>query len=261
MSSPESHETQRRAWDGLADSWAERVRSGTDHNRVHILDPATLEVLGDVSGLQVLDAGCGEGRFSRILAERGGQVTGVDLSGRMIDHAREQESQHPLGPQYHVADMADLSFLASAEFDIALAYFSLFDVENYETALCEIARVLKPGGRFVFSVSHPCFLTPDSGWELVRPNSFQDKDRLYWKVDNYFPARGVEVKIWPTASPIINYHRPLSEYAHALRDAGFLIRDLIEPTPDPKLVEQLDFWRGYIRIATSIIFDCVKGGA
>jgi 2-polyprenyl-3-methyl-5-hydroxy-6-metoxy-1,4-benzoquinol methylase len=246
------------AWDSNAEAWAERVRTGTDHNRVYLLDPATLDVLGDVKDLRILDLGCGEGRFSRILAQRGASLTGVDLSSRMIDLARESEAKEPLGVDYHVSDAADISFLPDSSFDIVLAYLSLFDVPDYESAIREAARVLVPSGRFVFSVSHPCFTMPGSGWETRYPNSLRDKDRLFYRVDDYLPARSYEVKIWPTSNPIVNHHRPLSDYAHALRAAGFVIRDIIEPTPDPKLVEQLDFWRGYFRIAVFIIFDTVK---
>ena len=65
------HDRARQAWDQIADAWAERVRTGTDHNRVHVLDPATLDLLGDLTGKRVLDAGCGEGRFARMMAMRG----------------------------------------------------------------------------------------------------------------------------------------------------------------------------------------------
>jgi len=247
------------AWEQIAAGWAERVRTGTDHNRVHLLDPATLQLLGDVSGKRILDAGCGEGRFARMMAQRGAKITAVDLSAKMIELAREEERIRPLGIRYYEADMADLSCLASGEFDLAVAYLSLFDVKDYESAIHEIARALTRTGRFVFSISHPCFLTPQSGWETTVPNSFRDKDRLYFKVDDYFPAAEIRFRMWPTApAETVNYHRPLSDYAHALRDAGFLICDIVEPTPDPKLIEQLDFWRGYFRIAQFIIFDCIK---
>ena len=251
-----------RAWEEIAEGWAERVRTGTDHNRVYLLDAATLEALGDLTGTRVLDAGCGEGRFARMMAERGARVTGIDLSSRMIELARAEEEKSPLGIDYHVADMADLSALGPGRFDVTIAYLSLFDVQDYESAIREVCRVLRPRGRFVFSISHPCFLTPNSGWETSVPNSFRDEDRLFYKVDDYFPATEIRFRMWPTApTELINYHRPLSDYAHALRGAGFLIHDIHEPTPDPKLVEKLDFWRGYLRIATFIIFDCVKGDA
>ena len=247
------------AWEEIASGWAERVRTGTDHNRVYLLDPATMQVLGDVSGRRVLDAGCGEGRFARMLAERGAQVTAVDLSAKMIELAREEERAHPLGIRYEVADLAELSCLADGEFDLALAYLSLFDVKDYEAAIREVARTLIPEGRFVFSISHPCFFTPNSGWETTVPNSFRDKDRLFFKVDDYFPAGEVRFRMWPTApAETINYHRPLSDYAHSLRTAGFVIRDIVEPTPDPVLIEKLDYWRGFVRISPFIIFDCMK---
>ena len=261
MSAEQAANPEIAAWDSNAEAWAERVRTGTDHNRTHVLDPATLDLLGDVYGKQILDLGCGEGRFCRILAQRGASLTGVDLSSRMIDLAREVEANEPLGVAYHVSDAADLSFLPNSSYDIVLAYLSLFDVPDYHSAIREAARVLVPSGRFVFSISHPCFTMPGAGWETRYPNSFRDQDRLFYKVDDYLPARSYEVKIWPTSNPIVNHHRPLSEYAHALKAAGFVIRDIFEPTPDAKLVEQLDFWRGYFRIAVFIMFECVKAPA
>ncbi len=255
------HDREREAWDRVAEAWAERVRTNTDHNRVHVLDPATLDILPDLTGQLVLDAGCGEGRFARVMARRGASVVAVDISPRMIELAHQQEGKEPLGIEYHVADVADLSFLPAAHFGIALAYMSLIDVADYQAAVAHIARVLKPGGRFVFSISHPCFIIPgdDLGWERRVPNSFRDADKLYWKVDNYFQRTASPVRIWPTfPAQTTHYHRPLSDYAAALHDAGFLIRQLVEPTPDPKLAEQVDYWREYFRIAEFIIFDAVK---
>lgn len=251
-------------WETIADGWAERVRTGTDWNRVYNLDPAHLELLGDVTGLRMLDAGCGEGRFARMLAERGASVTAFDFSHRMIELARQYESESPLGIIYFHADMADISTLESDTFDVAVAYLSLVDVEDYEHGVAEISRVLKPGGRFLFSIPHPCFCTPQSEWVAREPGvvPVRDKDRLYRKVDNYFPASEVRFRMWPTApAETINYHRPLSYYARACRKAGLLIRDLVEPTPDPELAERIDFFTGEFRAPTFIIFDCVKGSA
>jgi 2-polyprenyl-3-methyl-5-hydroxy-6-metoxy-1,4-benzoquinol methylase len=250
-----------QAWDLAAEGWAERVRTGTDHNREHVLDPATFAMLGDVAGKRVLDAGCGEGRFTRMLAERGARVTGVDCSPKMIQLAIDEERKRPREISYHVANLADLGVLAAESFDVVVAYMCLMDVADHEAAIAEMARVLKPGGQFVFSLVHPCFCTPgeNRGWERRVPNGFRDADKLYWKVDNYFERTHWSWKIWPTAAAATpHFHRPLTDYAAALRKSGFLIRGLVEPTPDPKLVEQLDYWREYFRIAAFIIFDCVK---
>jgi 2-polyprenyl-3-methyl-5-hydroxy-6-metoxy-1,4-benzoquinol methylase len=249
------------AWETIAEGWAERVRTGSDWSRVYNLDPAHLALVGDVAGLRILDAGCGEGRFARMMAERGASVTGIDFSERMIELALAQEESEPLGIEYLQADMADLGTLQSNTFDLAVAYLSLVDVPDYQRGAAEVARVLKPGGRFLFSIPHPCFTTPGAEWVARLPGivPVRDKDRLYRKVDNYFPASEVRFKMWPTApAETVNYHRPLSDYAHACRNAGLVIRDLIEPTPDAELAERIDFFKGEFRAPTFIIFECVK---
>jgi len=249
------------SWEAIADGWADRVRTNTDWARPVLLDKPHLALLGDVAGKRVLDAGCGEGRFSRMLAERGATVTAIDLSEKMIGHARQMEDGGPLGIDYQVKDMCDLASIQNGGFDVVVAYLSIIDVEDYETALSEIARVLRLGGRFVFSLIHPCFSPPVWGWESAKPGiiPLRDKDRLFRKVDKYFPSTEIRFRMWPTA-PVetINFHRPISEYAHACRDRGLLIRDIVEPTPDPALAEQIDYLKGEFRAPTFIIFDCVK---
>jgi SAM-dependent methyltransferase len=261
MTLPPEHELQRESWDAIADGWRERVRTNTDQSRIRVLDPAHLDLAGDVAGLRVLDAGCGEGRFARMLAWRGAQVTGIDLSPRMIEIARTIEAGQPLGIDYHVADMADLAAFDAASFDLAVAYVSLVDVPAYEQAMTEIARVLRPAGRFLFSIVHPCFCPPGAAWEPRKPDMIpiRDVDKLYKKIDNYFPPAEIRFRMWPTApAETVNYHRPLSHYARAVRAAGLVIRDLVEPTPDAALAEERDYLREWFRAPPFIIFDCVK---
>jgi 2-polyprenyl-3-methyl-5-hydroxy-6-metoxy-1,4-benzoquinol methylase len=248
-------------WEAIADGWAERVRTGTDHARLFVLDPPHLEIAGDVAGRRVLDAGCGEGRFARMLAERGAKVTAFDLSERMIEHARALEAEKPLGIEYKVLDMADLESLADESFDFAVAYLSVIDVLDYERALAEVARVLKPGARFAFSIVHPCFSEPVARWEPREPGTIpvMDRDKLYKRVDNYFPAREVRFRMWPTApSDTINYHRPLSDYAHAVRAAGLHILDIYEPVPPEDVLAQRDYLREHYRAPFFMIFECVE---
>lgn len=251
----------RESWEAIADGWTERMRTGTDQPRRYVLDPAHHGFLGDVAGKRVLDAGCGEGRFARQLAQRGAEVTAFDLSERMIANAREAEAAEPLGIGYSVQDMTDLSAFADATFDAAVAYLSIIDVEDYERATREIARVLRPGGQFVFSIVHPCFAPPGASWEPRKPGTIPiwDKDKLYKKIDNYFPARELRFKMWPTApAETINYHRPLQDYARTLRAAGFLVRDMAEPVPPDEVLAQRYDMREYLRAPYFLVYDCVR---
>jgi len=252
------------AWEEIADGWAERMRTGTDWVRPVILDGPHLALLGEVEGKWILDAGCGEGRFARMLAERGARVTAIDLSRRMMELAQAEEAKAPLGIEYAQMSMTDLSPFADESFDAVIAYLSILDVEDFETALREIARVLRAGGRFMFSTVHPCFYPPDSSWESRKPGTIPifDKDKLYRKVDNYFPAREIRFRMWPTApAETVNYHRPISVYAHACRDAGLLIRDIIEPVPDEQVLAEHDYLREYVRAPGMIVFECIRAPA
>jgi 2-polyprenyl-3-methyl-5-hydroxy-6-metoxy-1,4-benzoquinol methylase len=256
-----SSEEGAASWEAIADGWAERVRTKTDWARPVLLDAPHLEMVGNPSGARVLDAGCGEGRFARMLAERGAKVSAIDLSANMIKNAASIEAETPLGIDYQVLDMCQLAPFEAEQFDLIVSYLSIIDVEDYETALAEFARVLRPGGQLVISLIHPCFSPPVFGWDPRKPGTIplRDKDRLFRKVDQYFPAAEVRFRMWPTApAETINYHRPLTEYAHALRTVGIAIRDIVEPTPDPKLAEQFDYLKGEFRAPTFMILDCVK---
>src|SRR5215470_3022540 len=95
-------------WNANAEAWAREVRQGHDVARERLNNPAFLEFIGDLTGQDVLDAGCGEGYNTRILARRGARMTGVDISERMLGHAREEERRARLGIRYVDASYTDL---------------------------------------------------------------------------------------------------------------------------------------------------------
>src|SRR5687767_8471046 len=109
-------------WDRSARAWIEFVDRG-DPNRDVLLDPVMLGAAGDVNRLRICDVGCGEGRFSRMLAERGAVVTGIDPTRSLIQEAR---SRHPKG-EYLRSSAESLPF-APQTFDIVASYLSLIDV-------------------------------------------------------------------------------------------------------------------------------------
>src|SRR5262247_1106113 len=118
MSEPEITEADvARYWDANAGPWAAEVRQGHDVAREWLNNPAFLDFVGDLRGRDVLDAGCGEGYNTRLLAGAGARLTGIDLSERMIELATAEERRAPLGIRYLRTSYAELGMLADASFD------------------------------------------------------------------------------------------------------------------------------------------------
>src|SRR5262245_57991793 len=106
-----------------------------------------LDVVGAVSGLTVLDAGCGQGYLSRILAQRGANVTGIDISPRLVEIGRAKDPDGSI--PYQVADLSQPLPEYQAHFDLVVSYFVLNDVYDYQGFLATLSAALKPGGRLV----------------------------------------------------------------------------------------------------------------
>ncbi|HZW03799.1 MAG TPA: class I SAM-dependent methyltransferase, partial [Anaerolineaceae bacterium] len=151
------HDEVRQAWEQNAAYWDEHMGEGNDW--VETLSwPATERLLEIEPGERVLDAACGNGLTSRRLAARGANVVAFDFSAEMIELARRRSSELPV--IYHVLDGTDepaLLALGEGQFDAALCAMALFDMAEIDPLMRAVARLLRPGGRFVFSVLHPCF--------------------------------------------------------------------------------------------------------
>ena len=228
----------REGWDELA-AWRD-MRMGEQGDLWHraIIDPTLLRVVGPVRGRRVLDLGCGNGYLTRRWARQGARrALGVDRSGPTLEFARRREAVQRTGARFLEGDAARLVGLSDASFDLVVAHMSLQDMADGEGAVREAARLLRPTGRFVFSLSHPCFdLDERSGWvvERVREADGMWHDVVWRKLRAYRDEREVRVpwKIsenetgWTTA-----YHRTLSTLSRWLRYAGLAITRLEEPAP------------------------------
>ena len=178
----------RERWDRNAAQWSQMFGEN-DLSRHDLLDPIILQILGDVSGKHVLDAGCGEGYLSRKLAKLGALVTGVELSPKMLSFEIEEQNREPLDIVYHNANIASLPFLPNHSFDIVVTNNVIQDTEDYQGAFQEFSRLLRPNGTYLQIVNHPCFATPGCGWERDA-----NGNRLYWKVDHYFNRGSFPIK-------------------------------------------------------------------
>lgn len=228
-----SEEEVARYWNANATSWAREVRKGNDIAREWLNNPAFLTFIGDLRGRQVLDAGCGEGSNTRILARRGARMTGVDLSGRMIELAREEEEREPLGITYIRSSYADLGMCAGASFDTVVSFMALMDGPDVDRAMRESFRVLRPGGMLAFSILHPCFLTKGARW--LRDDQGV---KVKWMVSEYFNS-AAWVEKWrftdaPAEAPefaVPRFDRTLAEYVNGIAAVGFMITRMEEPRP------------------------------
>jgi SAM-dependent methyltransferase len=224
-----------------------------DVHRLVLLNPALFQLLPDVNSKRVLDAGCGEGYLCRKLARRGARVTGVDYSREMLALAQER-TDAALGIRYVHGSCEDLSFLDAGAFDIVVSNMVLQDLPDHQAALNSFHRALTESGLLVFSVSHPCFTTPDSGW--VRDG---DGNKLYWKVDRYFVEGTYEQPLpHDTEDPVLIFHRTLSNYIQTLLRTGFDLLDVIEPKPAEEMLEQHPEFRDDLRMSHFIVFKAQK---
>ncbi len=176
--------------------------------------PAMLGLAGEVSGHRVLDAGCGAGPLSEALRDKGAVVTGFDVSAAMVELARQRLGDDA---DVHVADLAEPLPFADAEFDDVVASLVLHYLEDWAGPLSELRRVLKPGGRLMISVNHPC------AYAIVYPDSD------YFAVTRY----SEDYTFDGTVTWLTFWHRPLHAMTDAFVDAGFRIVAVSEPPPAP----------------------------
>jgi 2-polyprenyl-3-methyl-5-hydroxy-6-metoxy-1,4-benzoquinol methylase len=177
--------------------------------------PVLLDLAGDVTGLAVLDAGCGAGYLSRILAARGAQVTGIDIAARLVAHAQAQDPDGTI--TYLVHDLSRPLPAYTGHFDLIASYFVLNDVADYQGFIATLATLLKPGGRALLALNNP--------YSYVVRNHVRD----YFDSSTPYSYRGMAAE----GVKVYFYQHTLGEYLDTFLAAGLQLQRLVDvPTPE-----------------------------
>jgi len=218
--SPTDPKDTRDSWNEIAADWDIQVGDEGDSNRILNSDPVLWAFAGDVSGLDVLDAGCGTGYLSRKLKEKGARVRGVDFSGKMVEISRSKDPEI----DFQVDSVDELVTVDDESVDLVIANYVLMDCGDLEGATKSFGRVLRPGGAAVLVFSHPCF----PGGHMKASEDAREMD-IHWDFPYFERNRVVDGPWAHFKTDFIWFHRPLSDYWKAFKAAGFNVEDMEEP--------------------------------
>lgn len=212
--------SENELWDKHAQWWIDGFTGGVDPEYEEQIIPLAREELSGFD--QILDVGCGDGQIARALAAQGSTVLGIDPTQLHIDIAKERGG----GPKYQLGSALSLPVADSSQ-DAVVACLVFEHIDDVDTALSEVARVLKPGGQFSFFLNHPLLQTPGSGWI---DDHIIDPPEQYWRIGPYLveteSIEEVEKDVY-----IRFLHRPLSRYINSLIAHGLHIERMLEPSP------------------------------
>ena len=230
--SQQANEETREAWEQNASYWDERIGEGNYFVEV-LIWPAVQRLLDLQPGECVLDAACGNGLYARRLAALGAEVVAFDFSENLIALAHQRTTEHADHIEYLVMDATDeaaLLTLGEARFDAAVCNMALFDIADIQPLMRALVRLLRPGGRFVFSVMHPCFNNP----HMTHVAEMEDNDGQLTttysvRISGYITPTVVHAAaIAGQPKPQLVFHRPLQLLLGTCFNEGFVLDGLEE---------------------------------
>ncbi|TFB13495.1 class I SAM-dependent methyltransferase [Filobacillus milosensis] len=222
---------------------------GDESNRFHreLIRPYTEKLLRIKEGQTILDIACGNGNFSRRLADLGANVVAFDYSSKMVERAKKRSNDYNQQISYKVIDAANyegLLQLGNGKFDHAVANMALMDIADITPLIASLHKLLKPNGTFVFSITHPCFQPPglrtineseDINSKLVSRNSIQ--------ISKYLTSEPYEaIGIKGQKTPHYMFHRPLSYYTNEFFKSGFVLDSVEEPSFKKEEKNEFDWY-------------------
>jgi ubiquinone/menaquinone biosynthesis C-methylase UbiE len=213
---------KKTSWGGVA-AWYEEHLKGDDTYHAKVIAPNLMRILAPKQGMRVLDIGCGEGYFTRLIDASGAYVEGADIAKELIAKAKHASPDIT----FHVTPAEAMLGVKSGYFDSLTCVLALQNMEKLDAVMKECSRVLKPKGRAVFVLNHPAFRIPKQtawGWD--------DKEKVqYRRVDSYLSQSRAAIDMTPgkkTAASTWSFHRSMQDYMKAFANGGFAITRLEE---------------------------------
>lgn len=225
----------KRSWDANADHWDSKMGEGNEFHEL-LIKPTQLKFLDIAPGDFILDVGCGNGQFSRTMAEFGANVLATDISPVMITNAKKRTSEKLKNLSFRVLDATDRSALAKLGervFDSVVCTMALFDMSDVESLIKSISDLVKPDGKFVFSILHPAFNSP--------PNMSMSERRIFSEgrtINSYsvnvskYRSPSVYKSVAMDGQPELQhiFHRSMTDIFNICFNAGLVIDGFDEPT-------------------------------
>ncbi|GGF23409.1 methyltransferase [Halobacillus andaensis] len=214
-----------------------------------IEEPVFNELLGKVIGKNILDLGCGDGRFGQELVNRGcAWYLGVDDSANMMKVAKA--NLEGVNGDVIRSSLEDWEYREEA-FDLVISRLVFHYIKDLQNVLHKIQRTLRAGGRLVFSVQHPVLTSS-------MKSAGKEGKRSDWIVDDYFKT-GKRTEPW-IQHHVVKYHRTFEDYFYLLQQTGFRVTDVREGKPSSHLLEEAEYERR-TRIPLFLMFACEKRGS
>ncbi|MGW7684743.1 class I SAM-dependent methyltransferase [Kribbella sp. NPDC054772] len=231
------------AWSAMPSDAIEAYDDQGDFPKRHLMNGNLLRMLGPVDGRKVLDAGSGEGYFSRLLAEGGADVVGVEPATALLARAQKIEQERRQGIRFVQADLSTLPEVGQP-FDAVVCSMVLLAIPAWQSAMAACVGALKPGGRFVFSITHPAFENLYPTW----------RDHGHYQLDRYLD----EYEMPEGRAP--DFHRPLSAYINEVISLGCRVTELCEPRLDPQVARDsgIDAIESYVALPNFLIVSAER---
>ncbi len=220
--------TDIQDWNRIADTYSQMI--GVPEDTIYQNFQETLwDSLGELRGRDVLDLGCGHGWLSKLMVGAGAKVTGVDGSSQLLAKARQDYPEI----EFLEADLSQGIPDLQQKFDRIVAYMVLMDIPELHALLHSVREDLREGGKFIFTLTHPCFFNYKSRLD-------EQTGQMYCGVPDYLPPAEWRIENFGGHR---HYHRSLTYYFESLRACRLAVTRLYEPPQTPQAAENREFHR------------------